>query len=329
MKFNWKQALLVGTAVIASGGGIMPVSKAFAQAELIIDVNNDGTFTADGTEQFDQPINLTTTGSQDGGNNEANDRDILVNGSATIGIDADTNIGAAPGAGTQLTSGAIFTAAGAGGSTLILLNSGGSGDAETLTIRGDILRFTSNNVDQGSLNLTINGQNTGGAGDDFNVDVQGSVNLGTGVLRVSDNGGAGAVLMMTAEKAAELGVKPLARIVDSCLVGSDPELMLTGPIGATQKLLADNDLSMNDIDVVEINEAFASVVLAWEQELSPDMETVNPNGGAIALGHPLGGTGAILTTKAVHELQRTDGEYAIVTMCCGGGLGTGTLLQKL
>ena len=145
--------------------------------------------------------------------------------------------------------------------------------------------------------------------------------------QISD--GAGAVLMMTAEKAADLGVKPLARIVDSCLVGSDPELMLTGPIGATRKLLADNDLSMDDIDVVEINEAFASVVLAWEQELSPDMETVNPNGGAIALGHPLGGTGAILTTKAVHELQRTDGEYAIVTMCCGGGLGTGTLLQKL
>ncbi len=145
--------------------------------------------------------------------------------------------------------------------------------------------------------------------------------------QISD--GAGAVLMMTAEKAAALGVKPLARIIDSCLVGSDPELMLTGPIGATQKLLADNDLSMDDIDLVEINEAFASVVLAWEQELSPDMETVNPNGGAIALGHPLGGTGAILTTKAVHELQRTDGEYAIVTMCCGGGLGTGTLLQKL
>ncbi|MEC8998854.1 MAG: steroid 3-ketoacyl-CoA thiolase [Actinomycetota bacterium] len=145
--------------------------------------------------------------------------------------------------------------------------------------------------------------------------------------QISD--GAGAVLIMTANKAASLGVKPLARIVDSCLVGSDPELMLTGPIGATQKLLADNDLSMDDIDLVEINEAFASVVLAWEQELEPDMETVNPNGGAIALGHPLGGTGAILTTKAVHELQRSDGDYAIVTMCCGGGLGTGTLLQKL
>jgi len=145
--------------------------------------------------------------------------------------------------------------------------------------------------------------------------------------QISD--GAGAVLMMTAEKAKELGVEPLARIVDSCLVGSDPEFMLTGPIFATRKLLEKNSMSISDIDVVEINEAFASVVLAWEKEVHPDMERVNPNGGAIALGHPLGGTGAILTTKAVHELQRTDTEHALVTMCCGGGLGTGTLLQRL
>ena len=145
--------------------------------------------------------------------------------------------------------------------------------------------------------------------------------------QISD--GAGAVLMMTAEKAEELGVEPLARIVDSCLVGSDPEFMLTGPIFATRKLLEENSMSISDIDVVEINEAFASVVLAWEKEVHPDMERVNPNGGAIALGHPLGGTGAILTTKAVHELQRTDTKYALVTMCCGGGLGTGTLLQRL
>ena len=145
--------------------------------------------------------------------------------------------------------------------------------------------------------------------------------------QISD--GAGAVLMMTAEKAKELGVEPLARIVDSCLVGSDPEFMLTGPIFATRKLLEENSMSISDIDVVEINEAFASVVLAWEKEVHPDMERVNPNGGAIALGHPLGGTGAILTTKAVHELQRTDTEHALVTMCCGGGLGTGTLLQRL
>ena len=145
--------------------------------------------------------------------------------------------------------------------------------------------------------------------------------------QISD--GAGAVLMMTAEKAKKLGVEPLARIVDSCLVGSDPEFMLTGPIFATRKLLEENSMSISDIDVVEINEAFASVVLAWEKEVHPDMERVNPNGGAIALGHPLGGTGAILTTKAVHELQRTDTEHALVTMCCGGGLGTGTLLQRL
>ena len=145
--------------------------------------------------------------------------------------------------------------------------------------------------------------------------------------QISD--GAGAVLMMTAEKAKELGVEPLARIVDSCLVGSDPEFMLTGPIFAARKLLEENSMSISDIDVVEINEAFASVVLAWEKEVHPDMERVNPNGGAIALGHPLGGTGAILTTKAVHELQRTDTEHALVTMCCGGGLGTGTLLQRL
>ncbi len=144
--------------------------------------------------------------------------------------------------------------------------------------------------------------------------------------QISD--GAAAVLLMTKEKAEELGVKPMATIVDSCLVGSDPVLMLTGPIYATQKLLDDNGLTMDDIDVVEINEAFASVVLAWEKELQPDMETVNPNGGAIAIGHPLGGTGAILLTKAVHELHRADKEYAIVTMCCGGGLGTGTLIRR-
>ena len=145
--------------------------------------------------------------------------------------------------------------------------------------------------------------------------------------QVSD--GAGAVLMMTKEKADELGLTPIAEIVDVNLVGVDPVTMLTGPIDSTKKLLADNDLSMDDIDVFEINEAFASVVLAWAKELDADMEKVNPNGGAIALGHPLGGTGTILLTKAVHELQRRDGDYGIVSMCCGGGLGTGTLVKKL
>jgi len=144
--------------------------------------------------------------------------------------------------------------------------------------------------------------------------------------QVSD--GAGAVLLMTRERADALGLTPLATILAVCLVGCDPVLMLEGPIPATRKLLDDNGLSISDLDLVEINEAFASVVLAWERELKPDMERVNPNGGAIALGHPLGGTGAILLTKAVHELQRADGEHALVTMCCGGGLGTGTLLRR-
>ena len=135
--------------------------------------------------------------------------------------------------------------------------------------------------------------------------------------------GAAAVLLMTAAKAKDLGLRPRARIVDQCLVGVDPVLMLTGPIDATRRLLERTGLAMADIDTVEINEAFASVVLAWERELKPDMEKVNPNGGAIALGHPVGATGARLVTTALHELERTDGTFGLVTMCCGGGLGTG------
>jgi acetyl-CoA C-acetyltransferase len=140
---------------------------------------------------------------------------------------------------------------------------------------------------------------------------------------------AAAVLVMSADKAKALGLTPRARIVDSCLVGSDPTLMLTGPIGATQRLFARTGLTMDDMDVTEINEAFASVVLAWEREMKPDMAKVNPNGGAIALGHALGSTGAVLLTKALHELERSDGEHALVTMCCGGGLGTGTIIQRV
>lgn len=155
----------------------------------------------------------------------------------------------------------------------------------------------------------------------------GGVHTAGSSSQISD--GAGAVLLMTAEKAAALGLRPLARIVDTCLVGTDPVLMLTGPMDATRTLLARNGLSIDDIDLFEVNEAFASVVLAWETELAVDPERVNPNGGAIALGHPLGGTGSILVTKAVHELQRTGGHRALVSMCCGGGLGTGTLLERL
>lgn len=145
--------------------------------------------------------------------------------------------------------------------------------------------------------------------------------------QISD--GAAALFLMTAEKADRLGLRPLARIVATCLAGSDPVLMLTGPIPATQQLLAKSGLTIDDIDVVEINEAFASVVLAWQLETGADPARVNPNGGAIALGHPLGATGSILLTKALHELIRTDGRYGLVTMCCGGGIGTGTIIERL
>ena len=145
--------------------------------------------------------------------------------------------------------------------------------------------------------------------------------------QISD--GASAVLIMSAGKAAALGLTPRARVVDTCLVGVDPVLMLTGPIDATHRLLGRTGMGIGDIDVFEINEAFASVVLAWQREVGADPERTNPNGGAIALGHPLGGTGAFLLTKAVHELERTDASTALVSMCCGGGLGTGTILERL
>jgi acetyl-CoA C-acetyltransferase len=144
--------------------------------------------------------------------------------------------------------------------------------------------------------------------------------------QISD--GAGALLLMTAERAEALGLEPKARIVDTCIQGSDPVLMLTGPIPATEHLLERNKLTIDDIDLVEINEAFASVVLGWQRATGADMTRVNPNGGAIALGHPLGGTGTILLTKAIHELERSGKQRALITMCCGGGLGTGTLLER-
>jgi acetyl-CoA acetyltransferase family protein len=145
--------------------------------------------------------------------------------------------------------------------------------------------------------------------------------------QVSD--GAAAVLLMSRERADALGLKPRARIFDQTTVGVDPVIMLTGPIPATRKLLERNGMAMDDIDLVEINEAFASVVAAWRRELDPDMDRVNVNGGAIALGHPLGSTGARLITTLLHEMERSDKEMGLVTMCCGGGLGTGTLIQRI
>ena len=141
--------------------------------------------------------------------------------------------------------------------------------------------------------------------------------------------GASAMLIMSEEKCRALGLTPRARFVNFGLAGDNPQLMLTAPIPASQKALAKAGLSIEDMDLVEINEAFASVVLAWAKELGADLDRTNPNGGAIALGHPLGATGAFLVTKALNELERTGGRYGIISMCCGGGLGTGTLIERL
>ena len=141
--------------------------------------------------------------------------------------------------------------------------------------------------------------------------------------------GASALLIMSEEKANALGLTPRARFVNFSLAGDDPRLMLTAPIPATAKLLERTGMTIDQIDVVEINEAFASVVLAWEKEFHPDMERVNPNGGAIALGHPLGCSGARLMTTLLNELERTGGRFGLQTMCEGGGMANGTLIERL
>jgi acetyl-CoA acyltransferase len=145
--------------------------------------------------------------------------------------------------------------------------------------------------------------------------------------QISD--GAAAVLLMSAEKANALGLKARARIVDQTTVGCDPVKMLEGPIPATTRILERNGMKIDDIDLIEINEAFAPVIAAWAREHNPEMNRVNVNGGAMALGHPLGSTGARLITTLLHELERSDKEIGFVTMCCGGGLGTGTLIQRV
>lgn len=145
--------------------------------------------------------------------------------------------------------------------------------------------------------------------------------------QVSD--GAAVVILASQKAVDELGLKPRARIVATTLVGVDPVTMLKGPIPATRKVLAQTGLAIDDIDVFEVNEAFASVVLAWQKEVHADPARVNPNGGAIALGHPTGSTGARLITTALHELERSGGRYGLIAMCCGGGLGTGTIIERL
>ncbi len=145
--------------------------------------------------------------------------------------------------------------------------------------------------------------------------------------QISD--GAAAVLWMSRERADELGLKPRARIVAQVLVGDDPYYLLDGPVAATSKVLKKAGMAMSDIDLFEVNEAFASVVLSWAGQHQPDMAKVNVNGGAIALGHPVGATGSRLITTALHELERSNKSTALISMCCGGALATGTIIERL
>jgi len=145
--------------------------------------------------------------------------------------------------------------------------------------------------------------------------------------QISD--GCAAIWLMSLDKAIELGLQPRARFAARSVVGSDPVLMLTGPIAATRQALDRSGLTIDQIAAIEINEAFASVVLAWEKEIAPDMTRVNPNGGAIAHGHPLGATGAVLLTKLLHYLERTHGRYGLQTMCIGHGMATATIIERL
>ncbi|WP_066256111.1 thiolase family protein [Neobacillus drentensis] len=145
--------------------------------------------------------------------------------------------------------------------------------------------------------------------------------------QISD--GAAAVLIMSKEKALELGLKPRARIIARDVIGSDPTMMLTGPIPATKRILEKAGVTVEDIDVFECNEAFASVALAWSKEINPDMNKVNPRGGAIALGHPTGASGARIMTTLLHELEDMDKRYGLQVMCCGGGMATATIIERL
>ena len=145
--------------------------------------------------------------------------------------------------------------------------------------------------------------------------------------QISD--GAAAVLWMDADKAKSLGLRPRARIVSDVVVGADPYYLLDGPIDATQAVLAKAGMEIGDMDLIEINEAFASVVLSWIQVCKPDVDRVNVNGGAIALGHPVGATGSRLIVTALHELERQDKQTALITMCCGAAVGTGTIIERI
>jgi len=157
--------------------------------------------------------------------------------------------------------------------------------------------------------------------------IDGGIHTAGNSSQISD--GAAAVLWMSAAKAKELGLKPRARIRSQVVVGTDPYYLLDGPVDATRAILKKSGMTLNDIDIIEINEAFASVVLSFQRVHDADFDKINVNGGAIAIGHPVGSTGSRLITTALHELERSDKNTALVTMCCGGAIGTATILERL
>jgi acetyl-CoA C-acetyltransferase len=177
------------------------------------------------------------------------------------------------------------------------------------------------NRDQGLRDTTLEGL----AG--LNPVMEGQIHTPGNSSQISD--GSAAVLWMTADEARARGLKPRARILADCVVGTDPYYLLDGPVDATAALLKKTGMTMADIDLVEVNEAFAAVVLSWASVYNADMDKVNVNGGAIALGHPVGSTGARLITTALHELERSDKNTALITMCCGSSVGTGTIIERI
>jgi acetyl-CoA acetyltransferase family protein len=218
-------------------------------------------------------------------------------------------------------------------------------EADALAVRSHLLAAQAQS--EGRFDREITPVTVGGNGESHIVNQDQGIRPGTtievlsqlqpsfrpdGILHAGNSSqitdGASAVLLASRGRAAELGLRPRARIVAQSVVGVDPVTMLTGPIPATAKVLARAGLKMADIDLFEVNEAFAPVVIAWAREHHPDMQRVNVNGGAIALGHPLGASGARLMTTLLHELERRDARYGLQTMCCGGGLGTATIVER-
>lgn len=181
--------------------------------------------------------------------------------------------------------------------------------------------FKTVNRDQGMRATTLEGLS------DLKPIIEGGIHTAGNASQISD--GSAAVLWMTAEEAKKRGLKPQARILTDCTVGTDPYYLLDGPVDATAKMFKTTGMNMNDIDLFEINEAFAAVVLSWAQVYDADMSKVNVNGGAIAIGHPVGSTGARLLCTALHELERQDKNTALIAMCCGSAIGTGTIIERI